>query len=424
MDIPTKFTRSDAERSWPEFVAWIGFSTLSKALKRKHSSLEEWASFREIAPKLFSIEIGLAKVLQRWRTTRKLSFPKEKSTYDALAFAGLCTRIKSQLSKQQAEIFRRRVISDILPNGRLCHLDHEFRIAQNLFDHGWTIKHFGFCGEPGPDFIAQRGANEIEVEGKCLSPEIGLGISYEYSTRLLSRINRDLRGKYPGQFTTIKIEIFRDEEQNNKIDTVRQSAIDSYASATGCSSDTFRIVIEFSPLRDFLSRFPTVEGQNWLHDTFAELRTREGDYGYFMRRANEVIFCNIIPMRPSKQLKNVLKLISKTCGRQFSGTRPSVLWLHLQGLDPKQVDNNVNGTPYLFRRLAQHTFRSDSRNHLTAITFSSDTDIDVGRLPFGNKDARVVSSIGKVRGFDNPRCRFGQIPVFAPRFHTLLPLSD
>jgi len=304
-----------------------------------------------------------------------------------------------------------------LPNGRLCHLDHEFRIAQNLVDHRWRIKQFGFCGDPGPDFVAQRGNYEIEVEGKCLSPEIGLGISYEYSARLMSRLNRDLRGKNRGQLTTIRIELTGDEDIANQIDNVRKHVIDSYKSSKGFSSDAIRITIELNPLDDFLSRFPVIEGHDWLHNTFSELRTREGDYGYFIRRDEEIIFCNLVPKRPNKQAKNILKMISKTCERQFTGTRPSVLWLHLQGLDPKRVDDDLNYAPVLFQRLAQHAFRSERRDHLTAITFSSDTDIDLGRAPFMGKDARVASAIGKVRGFDNPRCKFGQVPVFAPSFN-------
>ena len=86
-------------------------------------------------------------------------------------------------------MFRRRVISEILPNGRLCNLDHEFRTAQSLVGFGWNITHFGFCGEPGPDFIAERGAIEVEVESKCLSPEIGLGVSYEFAARLMARLS-------------------------------------------------------------------------------------------------------------------------------------------------------------------------------------------------------------------------------------------
>lgn len=157
MHFSTKFTRPDAESSWPEFVRWIGFSTLSDALRRKHASLEEWSAFRDVTPRLFSIEVGLAKILKRWRSTRKISFPNEKSTYDALEFVGCCTTVRHQISIKEAEQFRRRIISEILPSGRLCHLDHEFRIAQNLVNNGWKINHFGFCGDPGPDFIAQRG---------------------------------------------------------------------------------------------------------------------------------------------------------------------------------------------------------------------------------------------------------------------------
>lgn len=414
MKIPTKFTRTDAERTWPEFVGWIGFSTLSSALKRKHASLEEWFAFREITPRLFSIEIGLAKTLQRWRTTRKLSFPSEKSMYDALAFASLCVSVKSQIADKQAEAFRRRVISELLPSGRLCHLDHEFRIAQRLLDHEWEIVNFGFCGDPGPDFIAKRGPYEIEVEGKCLSPEIGLGVSYEYSARLMSRINRDLRGKNRGHLTTIRIELTGDEHEFNDVERVRQCVIDSYNARKEHSSNGLRVGIELSPLHEFLTRFSNFEDEKWLFKTFSELRTREGDYGYFMRREEEIVFCNLIPSRPNRQVKNLLKLISKTCERQFSRARPSVLWLHLQGLDPNLVDSDLNGTPDLFYRLANHAFRGEKRNHLTAIAFSSDTDIDIQRAPFRGKDARIASSIGKVRGFDNPHCKFGNVPVFPP----------
>lgn len=416
MEFPTKFTRTDAEQSWPQFVRWIGYANLASALKRKHASLNEWQTFREIAPRLFSIELGLAKVLQRWRATHRLSFPKEKDAYDALAFAGLCIAIKKQLSAERAEAFRRRVISEILPSGRLCHLDHEFRVGQNLSEHGWQITHYGIAGEPGPDFIAKRENQEIEVEGKCLSPEIGLGVSYEYATRLLNRINRTLREKKSGKLTTIKIEVMGGAFKDNQIDLVKDRVIDCYNGAKNYRSENLAIELHTSSLLDFLNRFPNVEEDGWLEKTFSEIRTREGDYGYFIRRDNELVFCNLIPMRPNRQAKTLFKLVSDTCERQFTLSRPAILWLHLQGLDPKRVDMDLNSTPEIFERLADHAFRSERRNHLAAITFSSDSDINIGHLPTSKKSARVVSSVGKVRGFDNPRCRFGQVPAFSPMY--------
>jgi hypothetical protein len=421
MQFSTKFTRLDAESSWPEFVGWIGFSTLSEALRRKHASLEEWSAFQEMAPKLFSIEIGLAKILKRWRSTRRVSFPNEKSTYDALEFVGCCTNVKHQISTKEAAQFRRRIISEILPNGRLCHLDHEFRIAQNLVRNGWKINRFGFCGNPGADFVAQRGERAIEVEGKCLSPEIGLGLSYEYAARLLTRINRELRGQNPGYLTKLKIELSGEFHEASRIDTVRQHVIDSYVKSKGFSSGELNISIELSSLQDFLDRFPNVQSDSWLHDTFQALRTRMGDYGYFLRRDNELIFCNLVPTRPNRQMKNVLKLISKTCERQFSGSLPSVLWLHLQGLDPIDVDDDINRTPDFMITMAQHAFGNLKRDHLTAIAFSSDSEIDVGRTPVSGKSARIVTAAGKVRGFDNADCRFGQSPIFAATSFGFIP---
>lgn len=418
MELPNKFTRPDAERTWPQFIQWIGFSTLTRALKRKHTSLEEWAAFREITPKLFSIEIGLARILRRWQTTRKLTFPNEKSLYDALNFAGLCITVKDQLNSEQAELFRRRVISEILPNGRLCHLDHEFRVAQNLIAHGWQIRKFGLCGDPGPDIVAQRENRQIEVEGKCLSPEIGLGISYEFSARLLSRLSRELPSANPDHLTTIKIEL-KGQYDHNQINTLSKRIIQSYKSLESFSDDGVQITIELSPLAEFLHRFPEVENRNWLQDTFRQIRTRKGDYGYFIRRENELIFCNLIPTRENRQAKNVLKLISKTCERQFTHALPAILWLHLQGLDPNSVDDDLKKVPDFLQRLVLETFRSERRKHLAAIAFSSDTEVAVGRTIVKDRNPRMVSSIGKVRGFDNPQCKFGQIPVFTPSFNLL-----
>ena len=207
MKLPTEFTRTSAENSWKEFIEWIGFSTLRESLNRKHKSLEDWAAFKDMAPRLFSIEYGLQSVLRKWRSTRKLWYPKEKPVYDAYAFVSSCIEIKKHLTHEQARVFRRRIISEILPNGRLCHLDHEFRTAQSLTEFGWNITHFGFCGDPGPDFVAKRGEIEVEIESKCLSPEIGLGVSYDFAARLMARLNRELQSRHTNSFTTIRIKI-------------------------------------------------------------------------------------------------------------------------------------------------------------------------------------------------------------------------
>src|SRR5262249_55003244 len=52
-------------------------------------------------------------------------------------------------------------------------------------------------------------------------------------------------------------------------------------------------------------------------------------------------------------------------------------WLHLQGLDPNSVDDDLKKVPDFLQRLVLETFRSERRKHLAAIAFSSDTEVAV-----------------------------------------------
>jgi hypothetical protein len=414
--LASEFTRTSAESSWKEFIEWIGFSTLLEALERKHKSLDDWAAFTNIAPRLFSIEYGLISALRKWRSTRKLWYPTDKPVYDAYSFTGACVQIKRQLSDEQARVFRRRVISEILPNGRLCHLDHEFRTAQNLVGFGWHITHFGFCGDPGPDFVAKRGDVEVEVESKCLSPEIGLGVSYETAARLMSRLTRELQPRYSRCLTTIRIELLGQAKDAGGVDTIKRHVLDSYNRMAGFSSEALRIEIEVSSLDEFFARFPDVQSDEWLQTVFNALRTREGDYGYLIRRSEELVFCNLIPIRANQQAKKIMRLISTTCERQFTKQRPALLWLHLQGLEPSQIDNDPDWADGFLRMLARYAFTGDRRRHVASLAFTSDADLDYQHVDYLGKDRRRVSAAGHLKGFDNQRCQFGPVHILAPAF--------
>jgi len=313
-------------------------------------------------------------------------------------------------------MFRRRVISEILPNGRLCNLDHEFRTAQSLVGFGWNITHFGFCGEPGPDFIAERGAIEVEVESKCLSPEIGLGVSYEFAARLMARLSRELKSQHPFCLTTIRIELPGQVQPAGGVDVIKRQVLESYSKIEDFDSEALRVRVETSSLHEFFARFPNAQSDEWLHTTFNAIRTREGDYGYFIRRSEELIFCNLVPMRPNQQAKKIMKLVSTTCERQFSKRRPALLWLHLQGLEPGQIDDDPDWATHFFKMLARHAFTSERRNHVSSLVFTSDTELDHQHVSHREKDRRYVNAAGHLKGYDNQRCRFGPVHILSPSF--------
>jgi hypothetical protein len=117
-DIPRILSKSDLERSWKEFVGWIGFSELVKSVKRKELSINQ-TSLRLLAEEIFSIEIGLSRILKRWSTFRRLLYPKDSSIYNAYSFVQTCMALKKELQEIEADNLRKRVIGNLLPSGRL-----------------------------------------------------------------------------------------------------------------------------------------------------------------------------------------------------------------------------------------------------------------------------------------------------------------
>ncbi len=234
----------------------------------------------------------------------------------------------------------------------------------------------------------------------------------------MARLSRDLPSQYPNCFTTVRINVLSVDNLPGGIDALKNLVITSYLRHEEFVSNAVTIHIEQRPLEDFLTKFPDFKADNWLASTFAEIRTRPGDYGYFIRRESEIIFCNLVPLRPNQQAKKIMKLISSTCERQFSKQRPALLWLHLQGLRHGQIEGDLEDSSGFFRRFARHAFASERRSHLTSVMFSGDSAIEHQRIFLAGKTPRHVEASGRVQGYDNHRCRFGTIHVFAPLFST------
>jgi hypothetical protein len=200
------------------------------------------------------------------------------------------------------------------------------------------------------------------------------------------------------------------------LDSLKNLVIASYLQHEEFTSNAATIQVERRPLEAFLAEFPDWNSDNWLTSTFAKIRTREGDYGYFIRREDEIIFCNLVPMRSNQQAKKIMKLISSTCERQFSKQRPALLWLHSQGLQHGLIDSDPEDSSGFFRRFARHAFTNERRNHVSSIMFSGESAIEHQRIVIEGKRPRHVEAGGRIQGFDNSRCRFGKTYALAPLF--------
>jgi hypothetical protein len=400
-DIPRIVIKSDIEQSWKEFVRWIGFSELSIFLKRKAASIDQ-TSLRIISESIFSIEIGLLKIFKRWSAIKKPIYPKDSNIYSAYSFVLDCMALKRTLSPREAEQLRSRVVGGLLPSGRLADLDLELQIWRSLSSAPETISHFGVLGEPGPDFLVSGSKFDIEIEGKCISPETGMPLSYGLVSSLMKGVSGHLSGRYPGQFVTIEAEVTDTHSTGRAIPTLKGQIQQTYKSALDITTPELTTKISFRSLNEVVREFGPIQDNS--SRVFGKYRRQYGDFGLFTGDQNECVFLNIIPLAPRKTLKKMMRIISEA-GNQFSKTRPAILWLHLLGMPDWQSEANDEEMLEILNSLLDHAF-SRNRDHISMVIFSSDMRA-VDRRAFGEtKFIRAIDGKNHKRVYANPNARF------------------
>jgi len=252
-----------------------------------------------------------------------------------------------------------------------------------------------------------------------MSPEIGMSVSFSFVARLLGRVGRRIKNKHPEHFVRVQIQLSRSDRQYDA-EQIERSVMQCYEEGRNFGLPDFQITVKLEPLDDFMARFSQdIRQADAIDRIFSAERSRFGDYGYFVRFDDELVFLNLVPARENRQIKNVMKLISNACERQFSKTHPGYLWLHLQALDAGRFKDSPSEMLPVFERLARYAFQNDRRAHISSLIFSCDTVLEPKRYLIGRKSARGMESTGYVKGFDNPRGKFPNIPAFAPLLQTI-----
>ncbi|MDO8784639.1 MAG: hypothetical protein Q7J12_00325 [Syntrophales bacterium] len=93
-------------------------------------------------------------------------------------------------------------------------------------------------------------------------------------------------------------------------------------------------------------------------------------------------------------LKGIRKKLSEAASEQLDTSRPGLLTCYLEGIDDFTELASGSGLQYMTHDL----FKSDKRNHIAAVVYSSDHKMSVG--------IRSKTSYNQGLIFHNPYCRF------------------
>ena len=315
------------------------------------------------------------------------------------SFAVSFRRLYATLSEQARKRLTGSLWGQYGRKGGLRPLTYEMTIIQHLSRMGFRIEFHDLEEKGGFDFLAvDADGTEVEVECKHLSADVGRKIHREDAYTLLDLLKpvlaKELENAREGQVLVVEVPD-RLESSRPVMDEIVGLAAAAFGSPNGRAESVAASVSLISEDR---------ERPDTIWDSGHHIGTRFGRLGVILRSANaDAVFDAV-----GKKLKD-------EAGRQFSATRPSVLFAQVSDLTAPQIvelqrsqAKGVNPLQWMASQVLV------SRKHLSAVSL---TTLDEPTVETGSR-----SSVGdRGRAYSFSRLSKGDPAYAAVRRATLGP---
>jgi tetratricopeptide (TPR) repeat protein len=381
------------------FVNLLGQREYLQLLLRLGAGLNNKGYVTEIDDLRFSLELQLLnlELLRIQNGGAPSGMPG--SLHEATDFVLGVGQTIPHLSERARLELRGKLIGGLKTNG-LRPLQHEFRIAGAVSRLGYDVTFTDLeSGKAGFDFLAERDDKTFEVEGKCVPVFLGQAIEPQETEKLFSVLARKFSGWTDDNSVPILSITLR-----KRLD-VGQSAISNLVETCNSAARTrTTTVLEDYASVKFLGAVP--ESSSDRLSEIAQIDRVSTWANVFLSLTKPRVAVRLLSSRPSKFLPKLLATVSDAAKRQLSGTRPGIIWVHIDYLDPRSFLSLANAEkgPSLFDLLAVAILDSPKRHHISQLIISGGPHL-VRQHGYGiSRVKRVV--------YNAPHCRFGAARLF------------
>ena len=349
------------------FTGFVGPSEYMKSLRALHDGLNKNGYVTQTDDLRFSLELQLFNIEQ---LRRKLGgrFPgAPEALHEAVDFIiGLGQTIPI-LSPSARNKLRGQIVSGLKTNG-LRPLQHEMRVAEMLSKLGFEIVFGDLEDMSACDILAEKDGLSYEVEAKSLPIFSGHPILPQDADKFFLEMRRHFRPKIDGNsIPVVNIEFHGrlSPERNALLELVAAciQAVETKASSAGAAATVAfgGIIPDNMPEAELVAAAREDAMQNGI--------------GVYVTKHKPKVMLRIRSDRPSKLPRNILSTISEAAKRQFTGTRPGVIWLHVDYVSQQTFDKMTyaKSGPSFFDSIANAVFASPKRNHVIQLVFSGGT---------------------------------------------------
>jgi hypothetical protein len=356
-------------RDFEPAVDWIG-SLIGAALEKRVAGFEAQerrnpllaTHFRET----FALEFALAKARRYRRSTGRLPKGDEYTLlYGILVPAH---RIHAALPPAVRTPFEGRLRDAVSGAYGARPFAYEISIATHLMHKGWDVEFIDYSGAARFDFLARKGAVEVEIECKTTSGDTGRKIHRQEVNRLadllLPTTERlaDMAGCHR-VLVTIPDRLGKSNEVLSGIASVVATAAQQKSSA---SNDLAHVEYTL----DEITAWPQ-PGRDPDARSFFEQR-----FGFhnanllFYNRPNFSVVAVMIRSAKTDSVVDAISDAAKEAADQCSRTRPALIALHLIDEISRPELQRMLTTPNGLHAVTHALFKGGRRQHVDSIAFT------------------------------------------------------
>jgi hypothetical protein len=394
-------SRSDGAQFSSDLAAFVNLLGQPEYIQRLMTlghGLNQKGYVTEIDDLRYSLELQLLNLeLLRIQEKGALSGAPEH-LHEAADFVLGVGQTIPHLSETARGELRSKLLGSLKTNG-LRPLQHEFRIAGAVSHFGYNVTFADLENGGGFDFLAEREGKAFEIEGKCVPVFSGQAILPQDAEKLFLALAQKFSGWTDDTNIPILSITFR------KPLNVNQSAISALIEACDrvARTRTTAVLGDYAAVK-FLGTAPEASSDRLFE--IVQIDRMSTWANVFLSLTKPRVAVRLESVRPSKFVPKILRELSDAAKDQFSGSRPGVIWLHVDYLDPAFFDSlaySEKGSSF-FDLLALAVLDSPKRPHISQLIFSGGAHLV--------RQGDYATSRFKSVVYNAPHGKFGSTPLF------------
>ncbi|MGO9592983.1 MAG: hypothetical protein ACLQFF_12570 [Steroidobacteraceae bacterium] len=389
---------TDFSHDLATFVTFIGGAEYGRRLHRLGKGLNHKGYVTPVDDLRFSLELELLnlELLRRRSVGGNLPWYPER-LHEAAEFVMGVGEAIPHLSTAAKNKLRGQIIGGLKTNG-LRSLQHEMRIAVALSRRDCDVRFADLEGLGSFDFLAHRDAVEFEVEGKSLPIFSGYPIQPQDAEKLFI----ELRRKFGGWSDRTRIPILN-ITIDGKLPANRDDHLRLIAACNDAVAKQGDTKVEHHTAVHFVGTIPDGP-EKPIRDVTHRDAFSNGIAVYFLPSHPKVIV-RLRSVKKSRFARNMVLAISDAAKRQLTGSRPGIIWTHIDYIDKALFASLAYSAkrPSLFDSIANAVFNSANRRHVIQVVFSG--------APHFSKDSNHGRSSFETVIYNAPDNKFGG-PMF------------